>query len=102
MAYKVLTQEDQDEIMFQFLEAQERDQFCHTINLERYNKILADKAVNGAFRKRIEDLKGQTVSRLAEVEAIIKSSETQIPEKARLEAAKVRIQAKQNLKINGA
>jgi hypothetical protein len=93
MKYMVLTQDDQDEIMQQFLEAQERDLFCFRVNLERYDNIIKS-SVSAAFGKRITQLRAETLSRIEEVEAIISASDAQIPPAERLSAAKARVAAK--------
>jgi len=39
--YEILTQEEQDEIVVSYLHSQERDEYCHEINLNRFNEMLA-------------------------------------------------------------
>lgn len=91
--FKVLSQEDQDEILVEFLEAQERDLFCHQINLERYQEML-ETLEPGPWRDRILQLKQETESRLEEVESIIEATLRQLPPPERLEAAKQRVKEK--------
>jgi len=92
--YQVLEQDEQDDIIVSFMLAQERDKFCHELNLTRYNKILA-AAEEGAWKKRISHLKGETVMRLAEVDSIIEAAKSELPSPARLNAAKGRVKAKE-------
>ncbi len=49
MAYTVLTQDEQDDILIQFMQAQERDHFAHTINEARYTQMLKTLP-DGAFK----------------------------------------------------
>ena len=94
--FKVLTEEEQDEIIVEFLEAQERDLFSHTINLDRFERMLR-KLPNGPWRERIEELKRQTQERLMEVASIIEATLPQLPPPERIRAAKQRLLARRNL-----
>ena len=71
-SYKLITPLEQMSTLVQFLAAQERDLYCHTTNLQRYNAILGDPTINGDFRARITQLKEETESRISEVNTIIK------------------------------
>lgn len=97
MPYEVLTQEEQDEIMVGFLLSQERDEFCHSLNLERYEKMLAD-IPEGPWRKRIIKLRDETVGRLAEVRSILEATRAQLPPRGRIEGALARIKAREAVK----
>ena len=90
--YKTLSQEEMDEIVVDFLKAQERDLFCHEINLARYEEMLK-VLPPGPWRDRITQLRDETIQRKAEVESIIAA--TQVPNKQRIEAALKRIKAKE-------
>lgn len=91
--YVALTEEEQDDIMAAFILSQEQDHYTHTVNLERYEKMLQDMP-HGKWKERIEQLKAQIEERLAEVNSIIAASATQIPPEQRLQAALTRIRAK--------
>lgn len=94
MAYQVLTKDQQDEILVQFLEAQERDHFCHTINAERYQNILSANPPK-VFADRIQGLLNETNTRLVEVEHIITQTNAQIvSQNVDIAAALTRIAAK--------
>jgi hypothetical protein len=95
MAYQVLTQDEQDEIVVQFLHAQERDHFCHTINQQRYAEMLKTLTKGDPFAARIQGLHDETVSRLTEVSAIIDQTVPQLPaDPAMLSAAIDRVRTK--------
>ena len=64
--------------LVEFLAAQERDLYCHQFNLQRYDAMLADASINGAFRSKIEQLRAETVERIAEVSAIIRHTIPQL------------------------
>jgi hypothetical protein len=91
--YKLLTDDEKDEIMAAFIHAQERDLYCHTLGLERYNEILKNVA-EGPWKKRIQALQREVILRLAEVESIITATTPQLPSSERLAAAKDRLAAK--------
>lgn len=92
--YKCLSQEEQDEILVTFLKAQEMDLYCHQINLERYDAML--KALpDGEFRSRIQQLRDETESRIAEVTSILEATVAQLPPPDRLQAAVARVTQKE-------
>jgi len=91
--YSVLSQDEQDDIVVSFMEAQERDLFSHRLNLERFDKMLSSLP-EGKWKSRISDLRAETASRIAEVESIITATKGQLPTAGRIEAAKSRLQAK--------
>jgi hypothetical protein len=88
--YSILSQDEQDDIVVDFMHAQERDKFCHELNLDRYDTILK-AAEDGPWKKRVEDLRKETISRLAEVNSIIGATRKQLPPDARINAAKSRL-----------
>ena len=92
--YQILTDDEKDEITVAFMEAQERDKFCHELNMERYDDILTSLP-EGDFRKKITNLRTETQSRLDEVNPIIVSTQKQMPDAARVTAAQARLKAKQ-------
>lgn len=92
--YQLLTQEEQDDIIVGYMLAQEKDAYCHSINLERYNDMLLALPA-GKFKERIEELRNDTQLRLTEVQAIVNATKPQMPPKARQDAALQRIKAKE-------
>ena len=92
--YRVLSQNERDDMLTETLLAQERDAFAHHMNLERFDAIIADEATSPEFRERIEGLRADTSSRIAEVDVIIRSLTPQLPTAERLAAAKTRIDAR--------
>ena len=94
MVYDVLSQEEQDEIVVSFMLAQERDQFCHNLNRTRYELMLTTLA-EGKWKQRVAELRAETLSRLGEVDSIIAATKPQLPDVARVAAAKARIKAKE-------
>lgn len=93
MVYLVLTQETQEEILVEFLHAQERDHFCHTINRQRYAEMLKTLSTDDPFRARIQQLHDETVSRLAEVDAVMAETLPQVKD-VDVAAVKARLDAK--------
>ena len=93
MSYKILTQDEQDEIIVSFLHAQERDEFCHQLNLARFDQMLSSLP-EGKYKERITQLRNETNERLNEVTSIIAATQAQIPPKERVDAATARIAAK--------
>ena len=94
MTYKVLTQEEQDEIVVEFMKAQERDEFTHSLNLERFEQMLSTMP-ECTWKQRIVQLKDETQVRLNEVQSILKATALQMPPADRLEKAKLRMKAKE-------
>ena len=93
--FKVLTQEEMDDALVEFFEAQERDLFLHTINLERFERML-QTLPEGPWKGRIVELKRQTEERKEEVESIIDATLPQLPPLDRIQAAKQRLSAKRS------
>jgi len=91
--YQFLSQEEQDEIIVEYLKAQERDHFCHRINLERFDAML-QSLPEGEFKNHIVNLREETAKRLIEVNSIIGATKRQLPPQERLDAAKARLAAK--------
>lgn len=78
MKYEHLTDADQKEIGAKFLQSQEIDHYCHTVNAERYRNILNDPTLSdGEFKERIQKLLAETEARLVEVELIVKHTTKQ-------------------------
>lgn len=92
--YVVLDQDERDEIIVSYLKAQERDLFCHRINLERYNEMLKTLP-EGKFKSHINDLRLQTLEKLSEVESIINATKRQLPPLERINTALMRINQKE-------
>lgn len=91
--YKLLADDEKDEIMAAFIHSQERDLFCHTLSLQRYNSMV-ESLPEGQWKDRIKHLRQEVTSRLAEVESIIAATTPQLPSSERLAAAKERLAAK--------
>ena len=91
--YQVLSQDEQDDIVVSFMLSQERDKFCHELNLGRYDSMLPSLP-DGEWKERVTQLRSETANRLVEVNSIIEASINKLPPAARLEAAKQRLQAK--------
>ncbi|MBA7557137.1 hypothetical protein ES705_49871 [subsurface metagenome] len=87
--YLVLSQDEQDDIIVSFMLGQERDKYCHELNLQRYTEMLKTLEA-GEWRDRVSKLKSETVSRLAEVNSIINVTKPQMPPLERITAAKQR------------
>lgn len=94
ITYQLLTQDEQDDMLAQTLLAQERDLFMHTVNRERYQAIIEDQQTPAEFLERVITLRNETDGRLAEVGAIVRALNLQLPPPERLEAARTRILAR--------
>lgn len=88
--YRLLTQEEMDDIIVEFYAAQERDAFCHELNKQRYEEMLK-VLPPGPFRDQIVGLLEETKARMAEVDAILTKTEPQLPPPTRLTAAAQRM-----------
>lgn len=91
--YRVIGEDECDDIIVAFMLAQEQDHYTHTLNLNRYDQMLLSLP-EGKWKKRVQSLREQTVARLAEVESIIAATETQMPPQDRLDASKLRLKKK--------
>jgi hypothetical protein len=94
MPYKILSQDEQDEIIVSFMQAQERDEFTHKINLERFDRML-ENLPEGEWRSRVAKLRTDTAQRLEEVRSIIAATEPQLPPDERVQKAKTRLDSRQ-------
>ena len=94
MEYQVLSQEEQDDIIVSFLLSQERDEFCHQLNLERYKQMLT-VLPEGAWKSQVTKLRDETSKRLEEVKSISAATIAQLPPAERIETAKQRLKAKE-------
>ncbi|MBA7484016.1 hypothetical protein ES707_19535 [subsurface metagenome] len=90
--YQVLTQDEKDDIIVSFMRGQERDKYCHELNLARYTEMLKTLEP-GKWRDRVSKLKDDTVSRLVEVDSTIAATAAQMPPAGRVTAAKQRLEA---------
>lgn len=92
MAYKVLSEEEQDNIIVAFYLEQERDHYCHTISLARYDAMLPDIPDGSELKEQIKELRGQTLQRIDAVERYMAAAERQLPPtQERITAAKNRL-----------
>lgn len=94
ISYKVLTEEERDDIVVEFLLAQERDAYTHSVNIARFDTML-ESLPDGAWKTRIQNLRDEAGQRLEEVSSIITATEDQLPPVVRLNAAKSRLSEKQ-------
>jgi len=92
--YLLLEEDEKHEHLANFLLAQERDHYLHTINKERYEKML-EHLPQGDFRNRIHKLHSETCSRIEEVTAIIEATMKDVPTEDTLKSALARAQLKQ-------
>ena len=92
--YRLLTQEEQDEIIAMYLKSQERDLFTHRLNLQRFEAMLPSLPA-GEFKQRIQQLRNETIDRIAEVEAIIEKTLPQAPPVERMRAAIARAEQRE-------
>ena len=93
--YQVLSQDEQDDIVVGFMLSQERDKFCHELNLGRYESMLPGLP-DGEWKERVTQLRSETANRLVEVNSIIEASINKLPPPERLELARQRLQARAN------
>lgn len=73
MKYKILGKREQKKVVREYLLQQEREHYCHAINLARYAELLR-VLPDGEFRTRIGQLHAECQARMAEVEAIVKAT----------------------------
>lgn len=92
MAFKLLSQDKQDDSIVAFYLAQEADLHSHQVNKARFEAMLAGELA-ADFREKLNTLLRDTNSRIAEVSAIIAATESQLPPQGRCEAAVKRLQA---------
>lgn len=90
--YQILSQNTQDDIIVSFMLSQEKDRFCHELNIQRYKTMLKTLPM-GTWRNQIEKLLNETESRLAETNSIIKASSQQLPGSERIQLAIIRLEA---------
>jgi len=88
--FKVISADEQDDIVVGFMLAQERDVFCHDLNQTRYTALLTTLPA-GPFREKIQGLLDSTIARKAEVEAIIAETDKQLPSVGRMNASILRV-----------
>lgn len=87
---RILSDEEKDNIIVEFMESQERDLYCLELNEERYAKMLKTLPP-GKWKDRITQLHAETVERKTEVESIIAATAGQLPTAERIAAAKARL-----------
>jgi len=95
-SYKTLSQEEQDDIIVSFFLQQERDKYCHELNLARYDNILKTTK-DGNWKNKISSLRSDTIKRLAEVNSIVDATQGQLPPPDRLDLAKKRLKASKGM-----
>jgi hypothetical protein len=92
--YKTISQDEKDDIIVSFLHQQEMDHLCHSINKERYEKILNDRDISGEFKENIRKLRNEVETRIFEVEKIIEHTIDQLPSQERIDASVERTKEK--------
>jgi hypothetical protein len=92
--FKLLKQEEQDEMLAETLLAQERDLYMHEINKERFLGIINSLPAENSFRQKLEREIPVIDSRIEEVSSIIDALEPQLPDNQRLTDAMTRIEAR--------
>ena len=100
MEFRFLNQEERDEIIVEFFKAQERDAFCHMINLQRFDDMLR-KLPPGKWRDTIQTLRDQTQERLNEILSIIEATIPQLPPQERIQAALERLEKRNKTNAGG-
>lgn len=94
--FKVLSQDEQDDIVVEFLLAQERDLFCHQLNAERFTNMDIEAIKDQKLKSHMGQMVSDTDSRIEQVQGIVDATQRQLPPKNRLDAAIARVRAKQN------
>lgn len=94
MNYKLLSQDEQDEILVNTLRAQERDHFCYAANVERYTNALTTLPP-GPKRDYIAALLVTETEAMDHQSHIVNHTQKQMPPQARVDAALARILAKE-------
>ena len=100
MPYECINTDEQDDIIVGFLRSQEKDEYCHSTNLARFNDMLVGLPA-GRFKDRITQLRDDTQERLNEVQAIIASTMSQLPDQTRIDASLGRIRAREGQTSTG-
>jgi hypothetical protein len=96
--YKTLSQDEIDDVIVSFLHQQEMDHLCHSINKQRYEKILNDRYFkDDEFKTNIQKLRDEVEVRISQVEKIIEHTREQLPSQERIDAAVERIKEKAEL-----
>jgi hypothetical protein len=93
--YHILSEDEKDDMIASTLLSQERDDFSHATNIDRYEEMLKDPNMPAKFRSRVEELLSETRNRLAEVRTIENALEKELPAANRLNAAVARLHAKE-------
>ena len=89
--FRVLSQEEQDDMIIQTLHAQERDLFMHTVNKERYEELVKTLPEGNELRVKLEKEVAVVASRIEEVEKIIEAIEKQLPSQEGIDSGISRI-----------
>lgn len=95
VTYDLLTQDEMDEMVVEYMKAQQRDHFLHTINLQRAREAVAMLPADAPFRAHMAKFAEDTESRIQEVESLIRATEAQMPPQARRDAALEKIQQRE-------
>lgn len=98
-AYRV--QREQQRLIVEFLEAQERDHYAHSINKERYESMLLTLP-DGQWKTRVTQLLAEVDSRIEEVESIIAATQAQAPDDTTIDEIMAEIRAERNAAASAA
>lgn len=99
MEYKTISQEEKDDMIVSFMHQQEIDHLCHSINKERYERLIEDVNIpEGEFKDRLRKLKDEVLCRMFEVERIMEHTKQQLPPSDRIESAIKRMNDAKNIK----
>ena len=93
--YHILSEDEKDDMIASTLLSQERDDFSHATNIDRYEEMLKDDSMPTQFRSYIEKMLAESRTRLAEVRSIENALEKELPATARLNSAVARLRSKE-------
>ena len=90
VAYKVITQDEMDDVIVRTFKANEMDLFAHTSNKQRFESML-QTLNDGEWKARVQMLLDETNSRIEEVQSILDATAAQLPDEIRIQASLARI-----------
>lgn len=97
--YKLLSQEERDEIIANTLKAQERDIFTYQLNIDRYSALLEDENLDPEYKAKLETLLESENREKNRTESIYTATLAQAPTQAKLESAITRLESKEVTKL---
>lgn len=93
MAFRTLSVEEQNDAVVGTFYANELDLYSHQLNKQRFELILAG-SISPEFRTRIQKLLDDTNNRIAEVQAILDATTSQLPSDTEITASLTRIKSR--------